>query len=258
MYATGSDDNVVVYHITKYRSYEYEIVDHPLNSSLNGAVMSLNVPISSTIHHESVPYFNDHYQNTAPHIGNETFNHTIGRPWTYPTLSDLGTIAPVSWRSGTQSIGQGSGWIQVTINVGEETGKTMERSKSSEYSTKSSMFGIGTGRTSSDISGSLYEIIIGETCIYDGVVGDIADPDIFQQIGYDFGLVAYYMTHPDGTSYLVVGYWVENAVEYHPSTDSSISSKSSSLLFWSDSICIVFANLVLMGQFARKLSRYKN
>ncbi|MFX0091621.1 MAG: FG-GAP repeat domain-containing protein [Candidatus Hodarchaeota archaeon] len=228
MYATGTDHDVVLYHLTVYRCYEYEIIDHPINSSLNGAKMNLNVPISSTVHHESIPYFNAAFVGLAPQIRNETFNHTIGKPWTYPSLADMGVIAPISWRSETQTVGQGSGWIQVTIDVATETGTTMTRTKSSEYANKNSMFGAGMGHTSTCISGSMYEIIVGNSCIFEGVVGDIVDPDVFQAIRYDFGLSAYYMTHPDGPTYLVLNYWVENAVEYVPSSTTSASGVPSS------------------------------
>ncbi|MFX0094670.1 MAG: hypothetical protein ACFFBD_23240, partial [Candidatus Hodarchaeota archaeon] len=192
-YATGSDHDSVVYHLTIYRCYEYQIISHPYNSSIIGKNITIDIPISSALHKASVPYFNELFGTRAPKIGNETFNHTIGKPWTYPSQSDIGTIAPIRWQSSEEWVGQGSGWTSIQIKVSEQQSAAMSKTTTTDHFWGGSALGLaGYESTHGKITGNIYEIITGESCTYEGVVGEINDAALHNQLEYGFGLFVYY------------------------------------------------------------------
>ncbi|MFX0093251.1 MAG: FG-GAP-like repeat-containing protein, partial [Candidatus Hodarchaeota archaeon] len=169
-YATGSDHDSVVYHLTTYHCYEYQIVSHPFDSELIGKNITIDIPISSALHKGSVPYFNGLFGDSAPKIGNETFNHTIGKPWTYPSLTDMGTIAPIRWQSSEEWVGQGSGWTNIQIKVTEQQSASMTMTTTTEnYDSESVGGSYGYENSKGSITGNIYEVIVGESCIYEGV-----------------------------------------------------------------------------------------
>ncbi|MFX0094094.1 MAG: hypothetical protein ACFFBD_20315, partial [Candidatus Hodarchaeota archaeon] len=80
------------------------------------------------------------------------------------------------------------------------------------------------------ITGNIYEVIVGESCIYEGVVGEINDEALHNQLEYAFGLFVYYQNHSFGCNYQVINYWVREAIPYEPtsSTSSSIPTTTTS------------------------------
>jgi len=62
-------------------------------------------------------YFDSHYNQT---VRLETFNHTIGCPWTYPARNETSSIASECLTSGEPiSVGQGTGNNLVIIEIEE-------------------------------------------------------------------------------------------------------------------------------------------
>ncbi|HUU79773.1 MAG TPA: VCBS repeat-containing protein [candidate division Zixibacteria bacterium] len=214
-YFSGCWVDSVIYHLTDYYCYKYQIIHHPFNSAIIGQYMTIDVPISPTILKTSLDYFEEHYNQS---IRAETFNHTLGQPWTYPTRNETANFASEWLDSGDPiSVGQGTGNNLVNIKIENVTGEGFSLTKFSDYSIGASVCGLGfsTSQGTSDTKG--YEISIGETCIYEGSIGDIRNPAKFDQLQYSIGLFIYYVTHPDGFTYQVINYYVEGASVYMPS-----------------------------------------
>ncbi len=210
-YATGWTDDAVVYHMTDYTSYKYQIIHHPYNSSIVGSDYTINVPASPGIYTWTLDFFNEHYNDL---IGSETFNHTPGRPWTYLSRSEALAQIPLNWSSGEQIVGQGSGFMTCTIEVAEQTVTGMKSSEYSDYSTGGAIFGVGLDHTNSMFSSKSYEISVGEAAIYEGCVGFIADQETWTELGYTYNMLVYYLDHPVGITYQVINYYVEGAVPH--------------------------------------------
>lgn len=214
-YSSGCWLDSIIYHLTDYNCYKYQITYHPFNSSIIGQYITIDVPTPPTILKTSLDYFEEHYNQS---IRAETFNHTLGQPWTYPTRNETANFASEWLDSGDPiSVGQGTGNNLVNIKIEEMTGSGFSLTKFSDYSIGASVCGLGysTSRGTSDTKG--YEISIGETCIYEGSIGDIKNHDRFDQLQYSIGLFIYYVTHPDGFTYQVINYYVEGATVYTPS-----------------------------------------
>jgi len=210
-YATGAGNDSVIYHLTTYNCYKYEIISHPFDPDLVGTYMTIDVPDPPRLYQAPITYFDNQYDLD---IGAETFNHTVGRPWTYPAKDAMLELAPQRWQSGEMSVGLGDGWNHVMIKVEEEETTTMTRTESSEYSAGVAVAGVGFTQSCGAFESQAYEILTGAACVYEGVVGQIANATRWEQLHYTFGLFVYYQTHPKGPTYQVVNYWVEGAVPY--------------------------------------------
>lgn len=241
-YATGSDHDSVVFQLVIYECFQYQIVSHPYNSSLIGQNITLIVPNSASLHQYSVSNFNEVYGDLVPEIGNETFTHTIGRPWTYPSKTEIGTLAPNRWQSSEIWVGQGSGWTEAKISVSQESIRSLTRSATKERNSYLSVLGgYSTQKSHGSITGNVFEIIIGDSCVYEGAVGHIEDETIFNELEYSFGLVVYYQSRDDGSNYQVVNYWVANAIPYDPPSSSSTISNDTSI-----SILFILSPIILL------------
>ena len=213
-YSSGCWIDSVIYHSTDYQSYKYEITHHPFNTSLIGHFINLNIPYPPNILKTSMDYFDSHYNQT---VRLETYNHTIGCPWTYPARYETSNIASECLTSGEPiSVGQGTGNNVVTIEIGELSEYGITDTHFSDYSAGAAVFGLGFTISRGISDSKCYETSIGKSCIYEGSVGDILNGAIFEELQYSFGIFIYYVTHSDGFSYQVINYYVEGAKPYYP------------------------------------------
>ncbi|NHK32578.1 MAG: VCBS repeat-containing protein [Asgard group archaeon] len=213
-YSSGCWIDSVIYHLTDYQSYKYEITHHPFNTTLIGQFITLNIPYTPSILKTTSDYFDRHYDQT---VRLETFNHIIGQPWTYPARNETSSIASEYLTSGGPiSVGQGTGNNVVTIKIEEFCEYGITETHFTDYSAGAAYFGLG-GSYSEGISNSkCYEISMGKSCIYEGSVGDIRNEERFEELQYSFGIFIYYVTHSDGFTYQVINYYVEGAKPYYP------------------------------------------
>ncbi|MCE7737565.1 MAG: hypothetical protein GPJ54_21930, partial [Candidatus Heimdallarchaeota archaeon] len=213
-YATGWTDDAVVFHETSYTSYKYQIISHPYNSSLVGTHMTIDVPDIPLMHAWTLPYFN----SVHGELVSETLNHTIGQPWTYPSRAESAVIAPIRWQAGEQIVGQGSGFTTTIIEVAEQTDSVMEMVVTTEDESGGAVGGGGYEDSIGARDSTIYEIIIGESAIFEGCVGFIANEELWEELNYIYNLIAYYQQSSDGRNYLVINYYVEGASVFVPTT----------------------------------------
>lgn len=211
-YSSGCWIDSVIYHLTDYQCYEYEVTHHPFNTTIIGQNITIDIPYTPTVLKTTTDYFDSHYNQT---LRLETFNHTIGRPWTYLARNETSSIASECLTSGEPiSVGQGTGNNVVTIEIGELSEYGITETTFSDYSIGAAVCGFGYSASRGTSESKCYEISIGTTCIYEGSVGDIRNEATFEELQYSFGIFIYYVTHSDGFTYQVINYYVEGAKPY--------------------------------------------
>ncbi|MFX0172676.1 MAG: hypothetical protein ACFE9L_12220 [Candidatus Hodarchaeota archaeon] len=233
-YIVGSSANAVIYHRTVFDNYQYEIIYHPTDPEMMGEYMTIDVPQTPRLWKVTTSYYNAKYASIAPRIGKETFNHTVGKPWTYPNSSTLDSIASVRWAATQiQTVGLGDGAQTTSIRIEEEETQEMSRTFTTEQSHEfEASMGIGGeyggfyataggGWSSASINAQTSAVSVGEACVYEGSVGDIENNNTFDKLAFAFSLFVYNLERSDeNMRYQVVNYYVENASVYkHPLYD---------------------------------------
>lgn len=228
-YVSGASDDGVIFQISTYDQYRYEVVAHP-NSTWVGTFLNFQIPRPPLLYKTTVSYFTRAYPN-APKIDIETFGHTVGRPWTYMSLAQVNAL-PHKWASSWQTVGLGDGANSVEIEVATESSSEVSHSWSSTYSVGGSVsggFGFLTltaegeytwGTTNEKNFGST----MGDGVTFEGSVGDMTNENDYVLLNFTYGLFAYHLVRGN-VSYLVLDYYVEGAKEYYAfSSDTFFSS----------------------------------
>ncbi|MHA2224751.1 MAG: hypothetical protein ACXAC8_06080 [Candidatus Hodarchaeales archaeon] len=261
-YSVGSSDDAVIYQITTFDNFKYEIVSHPTNPELVGGFMTIDVPQESVPWKVSKSYFNIKFSSIAPTIGSETFMHQPGKPWTYPNISQIESVAPIRWTaSQMQTVGQGDAAQPTMIAVENMTGSQMGRS----YTTETSFdyggtigFVTASGGWHSAKTDSLFtEVTVGEKMLYEGAVGDIQNNETWENLKFLFGLFVYNLKRTDGYTYQVINYYVENASIFEdPIQDIlEIVEDITNFFAWNPELSLVIAGTVILSSVALFLRR---
>lgn len=256
--AGGHSDNTIIYFLVKFKSYGYEVIDHPFNQSLIGSLMYISIPETPLVYTVSQTYFNTHYNSCA--IGTETFNHTFGDPTTYPMKEDLATIAPLRWCTPIEfetPVGQGNQYDAIIISKEEFQSTGMESTTTSTWSFGFQIFGLSFDKSYSTSNSKGYEIGSAEGCSYEGRVGQIEDFKEYEKYKYSFGMFLYHKTNSEaGNTYLVINYYVNdlgNSSIILSSTMTEPSSTSTTTPFLTPvTVILYFTILVLVLQKYKK------
>ena len=213
--------------------------------------MTFQVPHTPLIYKTTVSYFNRAFPN-SPQIGRETFTHTVAQPWTYVNSTRIHEIATNYWTSGPHTVGQGYGLNIVHIEVATETSTEVSRSWSSTYGASvSASVGYGfftvnaEGKHSWGTTGDRsFETTIGNSTIFDSVVGDFANPDDYAKLNFTFALLAYNLNRTDNISYLVLNYYIDGAIPYTPVIPASMSGSIGPIIFFGATIAVPVVSLI--------------
>ena len=207
----GHEEDHIVFQGTVYQHYEYVIVISK-DPQLVGKRMSIDVPVASRVYKWTLAYFNSSAKANDRLKRSELFKHTIGKPETYLTHADAKTRVNQGsgWLSDKQTVGQGRRSNSASFEV--KTTNTSEKSRSvttgitGEIQIGPFVGGgsVGSGRT------NIYAIETSVGSLFEGVVGDFADPGHYTDWSYDFGLAVY---HKGGgktktRGYQVLNFWV--------------------------------------------------
>ncbi len=210
-YEVSSSNHGVVFANVDFENYKYKILSHPLNNSLVGTYVSIATPVAHEVLKWELPYFHSKYPEY--HL-NETLPQEIGAANTYRSLSEFSNITGgVYWKSKFSStVGQGEGTNSVGVEVSEATTTSEERTYGIEFEAKLTVLGFGVGTSMGRDWNTAYELSIGEGFSYSGTVGDIQDPDEYEDYHYSFGLIIYpYINKDLNLKYQVVDYYVDDA-----------------------------------------------
>lgn len=249
-YASGATDNAVIFQVTTYKNYEYEITTYPANATLVGAFVCIGIPQLPLIYKATASWFNRAYPN-ATQIGSETFNHTIGQPWTYHPISDVGSIAPTNWHSTTQTVGQGTAQNTISIDISAQMGSGMSRTHSSETTNFGLVMGNGYQQSTGSSETTGFTVTYGNSTKFEGSIGDIENADTWSDLNYSFGLFVYDVNRTNGVRYRVINYWVDGAKVFIPSPINAISENIAPFSVWMATIALPIVVLI------SKLSKIK-
>ncbi|MHA1470798.1 MAG: hypothetical protein ACTSSP_09590 [Candidatus Asgardarchaeia archaeon] len=235
-FAGDFSHDYVIFETVTYDNYYYEVLVHP-NKTVIGQIMAISVPNTPTVYKWTVEYFNSHNED-YPDIGSETFNHTIGKVWTYLTREDVAKleskyISKGFWKSdGTMTVGSGQGVNSIEINLEEEETTEITTTIGVEFEAGVAIAGVGLSVSCGLSSSYMYSISIGRSTKYRGDIGDI-DPSDYNTYKYSVGLVVYnFYREKDNLAYQVVNYWVEDytgprdsgSTDFGNITDNSVFS----------------------------------
>lgn len=209
-FSTGASTDAVIYHSTDYTCFKYQITSHPYNPELIGKYMTIDIPYSPVLFKTTLEDFDNTY---GLDIRSNTFDHTPGKPWTYPAKTELLSQHPVRWETTEMYASLGSSAQEASIEITEGDSLTMQTSKSSEYAEGLAVGGIGYSYSKGIFSSKAYEISSEEGTIFECGVGDIADVDVHNELEYSFSLCVYFQSHPSGYTFQVLNYWVEGATD---------------------------------------------
>ncbi|MFW9991642.1 MAG: hypothetical protein ACFFD4_06250 [Candidatus Odinarchaeota archaeon] len=217
-HASGAGFNSILCYQVYYKSYAYEITSHPIFDELVGTLYYISVPGSASTFLLSQDEFNAYYESEL--IGNETFKHIIGHPETYIQRGEAERIAD-AFVSPRMSVSQGEQFDSIELSFTDFYGEEIERTTSSEFAGGFSILGFQLSRSRGLEESSGYQTSWGRGLEVEGRVGQIANAGEFRNYRYNWGLVIYEKTNPAGNTYLVVNYYVEDAVSYYPKSTTT-------------------------------------
>jgi hypothetical protein len=207
-YSCGYPDDSVIFQGTLYMCYKYTYLSHP-DPALVGTAVTIDVPVKSNIYKWTVPFFNDTISGLS--IGSETFSHTPGDVSSYPNVSkrdELIALYSHAYQTTLQTVGQGNRTNNVTLDLSEESLTGSSYSIGVRLEAGLSVAGVGFSSSIGYNTETTYEISVGTSTHYEGVVGDISASD-YSANQYFFGLFIYDLVRDDKIGYQVVNYWIE-------------------------------------------------
>jgi hypothetical protein len=204
-FSSSYDEDVIVFYGSLCERYEYEVLGG--NPDLVGTKMTIDVPVASGVYKWTVSYYNDSLGSVGTPIPTDVVHHTLGDPRSYRPGDAL--PSDVLWSSPTAtSVGQGRGGVnRVFIDVSSE--ETEETTTTTTYTAggEGGAF-VHAGYSHSWNSSSAYAVTVGQSTLFEGVVGDIADPD-YRDYFYSFGLYVTTAKLPTGEAFQVIDYYTE-------------------------------------------------
>jgi hypothetical protein len=255
-FETGPMENSVVFVSTPYDFYTYKVIASthvvtvdPRDFGAIGELQRLGLPRTPVIRQAEVGYYNAHTTARATKIDEKVFQHTIGRPNSYPTpyareqilntrrtqLDDIRLECPGCWRtdpneqnvvrrvfrtfdpvaalpglvSESVGVGQGSGATQVAIDFSRNSSSGRSMGINAELTVEVSGFGLVGGVVVGGGASWSTNITHGTSTAYVGTVGSI-DGVHFAAEQYRFGMFTYLQGDPkSGKEFEVINYWVE-------------------------------------------------
>ncbi|MEX2502929.1 MAG: fibronectin type III domain-containing protein [Trueperaceae bacterium] len=216
-YATGPLEDAVIFTAVPYDQFFYEVVQHP-DPDMVGQEVTMSMPREPVTLMVERGYFNRAQADGALQIGDAVFEHVVGEPASYPSVSDRDAILDdLSWRHGRTAVmhgpvfvGQGGGSTEVSIDVSEEVSHGGALEVGFEYEVEAVGASVLTGFSVGVSAEAAFARSSGTSTHYSGSVGNIADESEFARDGYGYGIFAYVHEDPAvGQQFEVINYWVE-------------------------------------------------
>jgi len=208
-FTTGSMEDAVVFTTIPYDRYTYTIVSDP-HPELVGQTTTISVPREPVTLMVERSFYNEHVSAGSTKIDDSVFEHTIGERATYPTASKRDQLLSLykGIHSDEVTVGQGTGNVNVGLNVTNEISSGNELELSYEMSVKMTAGGVMGGFTVGASSAANLTVVSGKSTSYAGSVGAI-DAAHFAKNQYNFGLFTYPYKTGSGSQFEVLNYWVK-------------------------------------------------
>lgn len=212
IYTSGPLEDTVIFTTIPYDQYRYTVISHP-DPDLIGETVTVSFPRKPIQLSVERSFYNQNIAGVEGgfKIGKGVFSHTPGDPSSYPTTSEKNQLLNKygsNLENGPQSVGQGSGSVELSLAVGEAVSEGEQLELGYTFEVNVTVGGVLGGFSIGQSEGSSLTITSGKATSYTGVVGNI-DAEHFAANLYNFGLFTYVYTHPSGQQFEVVNYWVE-------------------------------------------------
>ncbi len=245
-YTSGTNEDSVIFSSLPLDIYIYKILAVPSDNTdpdvFVGADYPVMIPRAPVVQMAELSYYNQMVAPINPNrvIGSETFQHTPGNPWSYPTssqrdtiLSENGCITSVgvdrsnanftkqeycvtydggSLMSDEAAVGEGTGFNEISISyddiftVSDSNGFNVTVSVDTDIGSPAggfvggASFGFGYDGDVTTSSGTEFS--------YSGTVGAL-DAASYASDRYRYGMFLYQeKNHPSGLKFNVLNYWV--------------------------------------------------
>ena len=208
-FATGPEEDKVVFAAVPYDVYVYDVVSSP-NAAAVGTRVAVAIPREPQVLSTSRDFYNSRVRGQVAAIDDTVLTHDVGSPFSYPTRGERDAIVAEgdALYSELATVGVGSGSTTVTVSRTDGVGHGESRELSMSLEITGKVGGV-TGRITAGMSFGLSETVTNTTgTFYEGTVGDIPSDTIDAFGLYRFGLLAYPKSH-GGRDLMVVTYWVE-------------------------------------------------
>lgn len=240
-------DDYVVYHNTTYEVYTYRIISWPQNEDRVGENFTINVPLKVNVGHKSLSSFISE-SAVETDLGNGTFSHVPGNPESYSGLALRNSTLEYypGLKSNVASVGEGEGHTNVILDLEDEDVDSELLNFGMKASDSKFMENKGFTSTVSFSSDMIYEISMGESTQFEGIIGNFNDAKGFKRHGYSFGIYLYQENDLKmGQTYLIMNYWVEGYEGHLESAvDGSDGMDNENLIIY---IAILGIGIVVVG-----------
>ncbi len=209
VWETGPIEDSVIFTSIPYDRYRYRVLETGGNDDLRDREIVVSIPRRPVHLMVSRDFYDAHVLEGTPTVA-PALPHTEGDPSSYYTFAQAMSLVQAHGgiASDPQDVGEGSGNVSVTLEVGEAftEGTSIAASWSGEVRVTAAGavggFTVGESRTDA------VRMTTGRRLIYGGTVGQI-DAAHFAENAYSFGIFAYPREDEgSGRAYQVVNYWV--------------------------------------------------
>jgi len=222
-YTGAYDSDVIVFAAHLYLTHEYEVVSAPDPATV-GALITIDQPLDTNVYKWTVPFYNQSVP-AKYHIGTDLIAHDVGDPSSYRTRAAMAqhTQGYVRWSTpNAATVGQGGGFNTVAIDLESENATTTQERIDLGGETSFKAWGVAVEGSFAIGEGSAYTVATHTSTVYEGVVGDIADPGDYGAWSYNWGMEVYHPWRladlfneptgfwgPGGYPLVVIDFWVE-------------------------------------------------
>jgi hypothetical protein len=209
VFTSAPREDTVVFTTVPIDRYTYTVLSSP-DPTVIGQPVVVDLPRSPLTLQAERGFFNASLAPGGRPIDGAVLAHTIGVPRSYPTAADKEfTLLGGGLQAGPQSVGQGGGSTEVTLEVANAISEGGALEIGFELAAQTTVGGLLAGVQFGSSTESTWSVTSGEATTYTGIVGAI-DAANFAANRYLFGLFTYVYRDPvSGREFQVLNYWVE-------------------------------------------------
>jgi len=209
IFSSAPEEDLVVFTTVPIDRYVFTVLSHP-DPALIGDKVTVDYPRTPITLQAERNFYNESIPPGAQRVDASVFEHVVGDPSTYPGVARRNALRSLygGLQVGPQSVGQGGGSTEVTLQVGSSisSGGALSLNYEQELTATGGtvLAGVSVGVESSNT----WKVTSGSSTTYTGVVGAI-DAANFAANSYSFGLFTYVYRAPGNQEFQVLNYWVE-------------------------------------------------
>ncbi|MBX3463978.1 MAG: hypothetical protein KF830_12470 [Planctomycetes bacterium] len=209
IFTSAPTEDTVVFTSVPIDRYTYTVLTSP-DPTLVGRQVTVDLPRSPITLQAERGFYNASLPPDTMRIDDGVFQHVIGAPRSYPTAAQKNALLQSGGlQVGPQSVGQGGGSTEVTLEVGSAVSSGGALELGFDLELELTAGSVLTGLNLGVAGTSTWRVTSGSSTSYTGVVGAI-DAANFAANRYEFGLFTYVQRdQTTGRQFQVLNYWVQ-------------------------------------------------